>query len=147
MTKKILFGYKPRNCLIFARQPKTANMKKKLLFLITLILFCGIMVTPSCKTEDPTFGTLTITVFDPATGAVMPNLKINIAKSLAELQSGTFFRSSWTDSKGQVYFGDLAPAYYYYGADGFDDFGALQIYAGNDFNVHFYPNTIHQGGK
>ena len=122
-------------------------MKKKLLFFITLIIFSGLLITPSCKTADPTFGTLTITVFEPATGINQPNLQVNIAKSMAELKAGTYYRSAWTNDKGVVYFGDLAPLFYFYDATGYDDYGAIQIYAGNDFYVHYYPNTPHPGGK
>jgi hypothetical protein len=126
---------------------KTASMKKKLLFFITLIFFSGLIITPSCKTADPTFGTLTITAYDPASGAIMPNVQINLAYSLSNLKDKVYYRSAWTNDKGQVYFGDLAPLFYFYNAEGYDDYGAVQIYAGNDFYVHYYPNTIHQGGK
>jgi hypothetical protein len=122
-------------------------MRQKLLVIITMILFSGLIITPSCKTTDPTFGTLTVTVFDPGSGAVMPNLKINLSSSLADLKAGTFTRSAWTNEKGQVYFGELAPLFYFFGTEQFDDYGAIQIYAGNDFYVHYYPNTVHSGGK
>ena len=122
-------------------------MKKKLLFFITLIIFSGLIITPSCKTADPTFGTLSITVFDPVTGLPIPNLQINLATSFSDLKAGVYIKSAWTDAMGLVYFGNLTPLYYFYGSQLYDDYGALHIYAGNDFYAHYYPNTPHQGGK
>jgi len=122
-------------------------MKHKLLVFFSVLLFTSLIISPSCKTEDPIFGTLTITAYNPVTGAVVPNIQINVAKSLAELKAGSYYRTGWTNDKGEIYFGEMPPMFYYYGAQGWDDYGAVQVDAGNDFYVHLYLNTPHTGGK
>ncbi|MCK9218821.1 MAG: hypothetical protein PHF97_01465 [Bacteroidales bacterium] len=115
-------------------------MKKQVLFFI-LVMVSGIIMVSSCKQTDPIFGTLTVTVYDPIAGTVVPNEEVYLATSFYNLSHGAYLRTAWTNAGGAVYFGELAPGFYYYDTKDWEDFGAVMIYAGNDFYVHLYVNT------
>jgi hypothetical protein len=115
-------------------------MKKQAVsfFLICMMILA---VIPSCKVSEPTFGNLTITVYDPLTGSFIVNEQINLATSFSDLQQGVAIRKAWTNTEGQVYFGELAPGFYYYKALSWNDYGGIMVYAGSDFYTHLYVNT------
>ncbi|MEI7500495.1 MAG: hypothetical protein WCK84_08585 [Bacteroidota bacterium] len=116
-------------------------MNIKLLFLILVTLIAGSFTFSSCSDEYPTFGTLTITVYNPATGSVVAGEKLYLATSLSNLKQGIYLYTERTNSLGLVYFGNLAPGFYFYDTENWEDYGATNIYAGVDFFVHLYVNT------
>jgi hypothetical protein len=116
-------------------------MRSKLLLMVGLILFSGLILTPSCTVTDPTFGTLTVTVYDPVTGIIVADEEVYLATSLDNLKAGIYLKTGWTGSKGSIYFGDLPPAFYYFDTARWEDYGAAQVYAGIDQYVILYVNT------
>jgi hypothetical protein len=126
---------------------KIVKMKKNLMMVFVLVLFGGLLLTPSCKVTDPTFGTLSVTVFDPHTGYTIPNELVFLASSLENLKNGIYITTGWTNAIGQIYFGNLPPAYYYYDTADWEDYGGAQVYAGIDHYVTLYVNTPQIPGK
>ena len=116
-------------------------MKTKLLLIIPLFLFAGLIILPSCNTPEPATGNLFITVYNPGTGSLVVNEQVYLATSYYNLTHGIYLRTAWTNIAGQVYFGDLDPGYYYYDTEHWEDYGGTLLYAGFDFYVHLYVNT------
>jgi hypothetical protein len=111
-------------------------MKKTILILFFLV--GGLFLIQSCSSEDPIYGNLDITVYNRTTGALVTNEQIFLATSLSNLQQGIYLGSGWTGTTGNVFFRDLTPGYYYYGAEHWNDCGAIKVMAGDDFFVNFY---------
>lgn len=104
-------------------------------------MIAGFLTFSSCSDPDPTFGTLTIIVYNPSNGTVITNEQVYLATSLNNLKQGIYIKNAWTNNLGLVYFGDLPPGFYYYDTEHWEDYGATQLYAGFDFYVHLYVNT------
>ncbi len=122
-------------------------MKTKLTFLTAALMIAGFFFFSSCNSPEPTFGTLTITVYNPASGMLIPGEQVYLASSLNNLKQGIYLRTAWTDNLGLVYFGELPPGFYYYDTEHWEDYGATMVYAGWDFYVHLYVNTPVAGKK
>jgi len=120
-------------------------MKAKIMFVNLFLVFAGIVNLSSCTTvPDPTFGTLTITVYNSITDEIIQGEQIFLATSLSNLKQGIYLKNAWTNEKGMVFFGELAPGYYFFDAENWEDYGASNIYAGVDYNVHLYVNSTAQ---
>ncbi|MEI7981142.1 MAG: hypothetical protein WCI71_05785 [Bacteroidota bacterium] len=115
-------------------------MKTKLLFFSTVMIALFFAIS-SCTSPNPTVGTLTITVYNPSSGALIVGEQVYLATSLTNLKQGIYIRTAWTNNFGLVYFGDLTPGFYFYDTEHWEDYGATQLYAGLDFYVHLYVNT------
>jgi len=116
-------------------------MKRKLSMIFTVVTLCSLVFTPSCTVKDPTFGNLTVAVYNPATGLYIANEQVYLATSLADLQNGIYIKTGWTDFNGLIYFGELAPGYYYYDTYDWEDYGGSMVYAGSDYYVTLSVNT------
>ena len=109
--------------------------------IFTVVTLCCVVFTPSCTVNDPTFGNLTIAVYNPATGLYIPNEQVYLATSFADLRNGVYIKTGWTDANGLIYFGELGPGYYYYDTYNWEDYGGSKVYAGNDYYVSLSVNT------
>ena len=106
------------------------------------VLFSGvIIVSSSCSTKsESVYGNLNVKVLDtlgnPVSGAL-----IYLAKEYQHLNSSAALRTGWTDNTGNAKFTELAPGYYWYGAQYYVDGGAVQVYSGVDEYVILVLNS------
>jgi len=115
-------------------------MKKKIPFVVAILLLCNLVFLPSCNPADPTFGSLTIKVRDFYTGLPIINEKIYIATSYINMQQGIYFATTWTDLNGNAFFPEISPAVYWYDTQTWEDWGAIQTYAGIDQYAYLHVN-------
>lgn len=115
-------------------------MKKLLVLLSGLFLMTVIVFMPSCSTEEPTAGILVIKVMD-SNGDIIVNEQVMLAASFQDLQEGNYLGNAWTDLNGEVLFMDLAPRFYWYDTENWEDYGAAQVYAGIEHFVILWVNT------
>ena len=118
-------------------------MKKWILLLTSVIIFGGFALLPSCTTEQPSTGLLYISVVD-SNGVAMPDQQIFLANSLPNLKQGNYLTSGWTDSRGLIFFIDLLPLHYWFGAEHWNDYGGGQVWAGYEHIVTFVLNSPEQ---
>jgi hypothetical protein len=85
----------------------------------------------SCNTKDATTGNLHLTVID-SVGTPLTSMLVAIATSRQNELEGTYSNTGWTDGAGYVTFINLMPGYYWYGAPGWKNYGAVEVYAGLD---------------
>jgi len=117
-------------------------MKRIFPVFLALILLSGASFFFSCKTKEPTIGTLTITVMtkDGSISGGNP-IAIYLATSKENLDNKIYVTSGWLDSNKSKIFRDLLPTYYWYGVEGWDDYGAAEVYAGVDGSVILWLNS------
>ena len=115
-------------------------MKKWFILLSGILIFGSLSFSPSCNVEQPTMGILTITVID-SNGNIIPDEQVFLATSYQDLQKGNYFKSKYTDFRGEVFFMDLQPIYYWYDTEHWEDYGGAQVYAGIEHLVTLVVNT------
>ncbi|TSA25733.1 MAG: carboxypeptidase regulatory-like domain-containing protein [Bacteroidetes bacterium] len=115
-------------------------MKKWIVLFSGFLLFASIVLFPSCSTKEATTGLLIIKVMD-SNGEVVVGEQVYLATSYQNLQSGTYIGNKWTDQNGNVLFTDLVPGVYWYDTEHWEDYGAVQVYAGFDHMVILWVNT------
>jgi len=117
-------------------------MKRTIPVFLALILLSGASFLLSCKGKVATTGTLSITAMTKdgiLSGAAQP--AIYLATSKANLDNKIYERSGWLDAHGSIIFRELSPKLYWYRVEGWDDFGASQVYNGIDESVILWLNT------
>jgi hypothetical protein len=117
-------------------------MKNRLAWLAVFLIFAQGALLPSCTSDSPTSGILSITVISTQTGPV-PVAHVFLATSYENLLNRVYYKDGWADTSGYVKFMDLPSDWYYYQAEGWDDYGATQVYLGTDHHVILYVNTPH----
>jgi hypothetical protein len=111
-------------------------MKRTILSFLALVLISGAFFISSCKSKDPTTGTLTVTAMTKDGILVLGTPPaIYLATSKANMDSKIYVTSGWLDANGSKIFRDLLPQYYWYRVEGYDDCGAAEVYAGVDASV------------
>ncbi|MFH1297888.1 MAG: hypothetical protein ABIJ04_11570 [Bacteroidota bacterium] len=115
-------------------------MKKWFVLLSGILLFASIVMLPSCSSEEATVGILVIKVMD-TNGNVVVGEQVYLATSYQNLQTGNYIGNKWTDQNGEVLFMDLTPIYYWYDTEHWEDYGAVQVYAGIEHFVILWVNT------
>ena len=117
-------------------------MKRKFPVFLALILLSGAFFLFSCKGKVSNFGTLSITVMtkDTLTSGIT-SLQIFIASSKQNLDSQVYVSSGWLSGSGSYIFRDLAPGYYWYRVQGWNDYGAAEVFAGVDASVILWLNS------
>jgi len=116
-------------------------MKKLFIGLTGLLLFSTIVMLPSCTPDDRvTVGILVIKVMD-TNGNLLVGEQVFLATSYQDLQAGRYITNQWTDDKGEVLFMDLTPIDYWYDTEHWEDYGAVQVYAGIEQFVTLWVNT------
>jgi hypothetical protein len=123
-------------------------MKRTFPVFLILILLSGAFFLFSCKTKEPTTGTLTVTVMTK-NGNISANIPIAIylATSKENLDNKIYVTSGWLNSNGSKIFRDLLPTYYWYCVEGWDDYGAAEVYTGVDASVILWLNSPSSPGK
>jgi len=116
-------------------------MKKIVPAIFALMLISITFISPSCTPKDPTVGSLSVYVLDFYTGFPVANEQVYLATSYINMQKGGYYAVTWTDLTGRAYFGDLPPAYYWFDTYDWQDWGAVQTYAGHDQYVYLYVNV------
>lgn len=120
-------------------------MKRSIVILFMFFAVSAILTGTSCTKENPTEGMLSPTFikFDkvPLAGA-----HVYLASSYGDLLGGAYVSEGWTDDSGYIKWMNLAPGWYWYKAEGWDDVGATEIDAGNDYHVILWLNSP-TGGK
>ena len=117
-------------------------MKRSFAVFLALILLFGAFFFPSCKGKEATVGTLSITV-RTSTGVVSTAnpVAIYLATSKDNLDNKVYVATGWLSGNGSYIFRDLAPRFYWYQADGWNDYGATDVYAGIDESVILWLNS------
>jgi hypothetical protein len=117
-------------------------MKRTIPVFLVLILVSGAFFLFSCKGKVSTTGTLTVIAMttDGVISTSTP-VQVYLALSKADLDNKNYVATGWLSSSGSKLFGDLLPKYYWYRVDGWDDFGAAEVFAGVDSSVILWLNT------
>jgi hypothetical protein len=117
-------------------------MKRSFQTFLVLILLSGAFYFSSCKGKDATTGTLSITAMT-STGAVSTTtpVGIHLATSKANLDNNVYVATGWLNANGSYIFRDLTPKFYWYNVDGWNDYGASDVYAGIDESVILWLNS------
>ena len=118
-------------------------MKKYLPFIFAIFLTGNLMLLPSCFPADPTLGSLSVKVLDYVTGNPIIGEKVYLATSYANMQKGDYYAVTWTDQNGYAFFPEIPPAFYWYDTATWEDWGAIQTYAGIDQYAYLYVNDPH----
>ena len=123
-------------------------MKRTFPVFLTMILLSGAFFFFSCQGKEPTTGTLTVTVMTN-NGNISSNtpVPIYLATSKENLDNKIYIATGWLSSNGSKIFRDLLPTYYWYGVEGWDDYGAAEVYAGVDGSVILWLNSPSSPGK
>jgi len=117
-------------------------MKRTFPVFLALILLSSAFFFFSCKGKVSATGTLSVTV-RTKNGVVSANIPIAIyiATSKENLDNKIYQNSGWLDANGSKIFRDLLPTYYWYRVEGWDDYGAAEVYAGVDASVILWLNS------
>lgn len=115
--------------------------------MVAVLLMCTLVFLPSCFPADPTVGSLTVKVLDFYTGLPVINEKVLIATSYASMQHGIYYAATWTDLNGNAWFSEIPPAVYWYDTQTWQDWGAIQTYAGIDQYAYLYVNDPYKKTK
>lgn len=115
-------------------------MKKLFIILSGFLFFASIVMLPSCSSEEATVGILVIRVMD-TDGNLIVGEQVYLATSHQNMKSGNYISNQWTDEDGEVLFMSLPPFYYWYDTENWEDYGAVQTYAGIEQFVTLWVNT------
>ncbi len=111
-------------------------MKRTILSFLALVLLSGAFFMSSCKSKEPTTGTLSITAMTKdGVLSISTAAPIYLATSKQNMDNKIYVSSGWLDGNGSKIFRDLLPQYYWYRVEGWDDCGAAEVYAGVDSSV------------
>jgi hypothetical protein len=116
------------------------KMKHPIRVFLALILLSGVFFLFSCKAKDPTIGTLTVIAMTKD-GVAAINTPIYLASSKENLDVHVYEASGWLDANRSKIFRDLLPKYYWYRVEGWDDYGAAEVYSGVDASVILWLNS------
>ena len=109
--------------------------------MLSVLTFSWAVLFTGCNSKNATTGTLTIMVVDYANNVVIPNELVYIATSYTNLQNHVWMNSLYTDANGKVFFHDLSPIITFYDTEHWENYGAMQVYAGIDQTAILYVNT------
>ena len=115
-------------------------MKKWFILLSGILIFVSFTLLPSCNSEEPILGLLVIRVID-AEGNSVPDEQVFLATSYENMVDGNYFSTKWTEPDGEVLFLDLPPTYYWIDTEHWEDWSAVQTYAGIEIFVTLRVNT------
>jgi hypothetical protein len=117
-------------------------MKRTFPVFLALIFLSGAFFFFSCKAKEVTIGTLSVTTMTKG-GIISINTPtaIYLATSKANLDNKIYQNTGWLDTNGSKIFRDLLPTYYWYKVEGWDDYGAAEVYAGVDASVILWLNS------
>jgi len=68
-------------------------------------------------------------------------IAIYLATSKESLDNHIYEASGWLDGNESKIFRDLLPKYYWYRIEGWDDYGAAEVFAGVDASVILWLNS------
>jgi hypothetical protein len=115
-------------------------MKNTFRIFFALLVFSSAFFFISCAGKQATTGTLTIIAL--AKDSIIPaNTPIHLASSKENLDNKIYVASGWLDSNASKIFRDLAPKYYWFRVEGWDNYGASEVFAGVDETVILWLNT------
>ncbi len=117
-------------------------MKRTFPVFLAMILLSGVFILFSCKAKEVTIGTLSVTTMTKdGTISINTPVAIYLATSKENLDNKIYQNTGWLDSNGSKIFRDLLPTYYWYKVEGWDDYGAAEVYAGVDASVILWLNS------
>lgn len=117
-------------------------MKRTFPVFLALIFLSGDFIFFSCKAKEVTIGTLSVTAMTKAgTVSTAIPVAIYLATSKANLDNNIYQNTGWLDTNGSQIFRNLLPTYYWYKVEGWDDYGAAEVYAGVDSSVILWLNS------
>ncbi len=113
---------------------------KRLALIIATLFVIGAAVLVSCSKEVQEPGMLTLRVLNPQTGPVQWE-KVYISTSLANMMAHIYVQETMTSDSGYAKFDSLAPGMYWYGAEHWADYGAVDVFLNIDTHVILWVNT------
>jgi len=120
---------------------KTEKMRKSRIIVFSLLTFSWLIMLSGCNSKSPTTGTLTIQVIDYMTNTPVTGQLVYIASSYQNLKNHIWINSLYTDAGGKVFFNSLAPIITFYDTERWENYGAMQVYAGIDQTAILFVNT------
>jgi hypothetical protein len=115
-------------------------MKRRFSVFLVFILLSSAFFLFSCAGKQATTGTLTVIAM--AKDSIIPaNTPIYLASSKENLDNKIYAASGWLDANASKIFRDLAPKYYWYRIEGWDNYGASEVFAGVDETVILWVNS------
>jgi hypothetical protein len=116
-------------------------MKRAFPVFLVLVLLSGALFLFSCKGKVASTGTLSVTARSKDTISAGTPVKICLASSKENLENKIYLYTNWADANVSTIFRNLVPTYYWYGVEGWADYGAVEVYAGVDASVIIWLNT------
>jgi hypothetical protein len=116
-------------------------MKRAFPVFLALVLLSGAFFLFSCKGKVSSFGTLSVTARSNDTISAGTAVKICLASSKENLENKIYLFANWSDANVSTIFRELEPTYYWYGVEGWSDYGAVEVFAGVDASVVIWLNT------
>jgi len=115
-------------------------MKKWFIYVSGFFIFTCTAMLPSCSTNESVIGILVIKVIDADENPVVAE-QVFLALTYEQMKTKDYFASSWTNKDGNATFIDLTPLYYWYDTEHWEDWGAIQVYAGIEQLITLRVNT------
>ncbi|MCX6244475.1 MAG: hypothetical protein NTU98_07180 [Bacteroidetes bacterium] len=115
-------------------------MKRSFTVFLAFMLISGSFFLSSCKEKTATTGSLAITALIKD-GGPAANVQLFLAASREDLDNKNYMKSGYTNGAGSIIFRELPSAYYWYRVDGWDDYGAAEVFNGTDMSVILWLNT------
>jgi len=117
-------------------------MKRQIIAFLALILITGSFIFSSCAGKVATTGTLTVTAMSKDSTFTTPKaVAIYLATSKYNLDNHVYAATGYLNTSGSNIFRDLLPKNYWYKVEGWDDCGAIEVFAGLDESVILWLNT------
>lgn len=116
-------------------------MKRSIPVFIILLFSAFLLISPSCTEEHPTTGILSLTVLGPDGNPLPPEQHVVLASSFDNMKNKIYVKDGWTDESGYIKFIELAPGWYWYGVEGWQEFSAAKLYSGVDHHVVLWVHT------
>jgi len=116
-------------------------MRKSFFAILSALTFSWLILFSGCTSKNPETGTITIMVVDYVTNLPVPNQLTYIATSYQNLRNHIWINSLYTDANGKAFFHDLVPIIVYYDTEQWENYGAMQVYAGIDQTAILYVNN------
>lgn len=119
-------------------------MKRRSAVFLAFIFISGSFFLFSCKEKEATTGSLAITALIKDVGPAA-NTQLFLASSREDLDNKIYMKSGYTDGGGTIIFRELKSTYYWYRIEGWDDYGAAEVFNGTDISVILWLNTPSPG--
>jgi hypothetical protein len=122
-------------------------MKRNCTVFLAFLIISGSLYLFSCKGKEATTGSLTVTALikdsigSSNISTPAANKPIYLATSRENLDNRIYAYSGYTDIGGSCIFRELPAKYFWYRIEGWDDYGAAEVFLGYDGAVILWLNS------